>query len=120
VKKGVDSHLSKWHIYLALFLYKFFISNLFASFICSVSASASASAAVNEGASVSRVVNTYKCQIYLILFVYKFFIYNIFACFICSASGVANEGPSASERGGGRQPIGRRRGRGRLVAWFGL
>jgi hypothetical protein len=100
------------------FSLQIFISILFASFICSVSASASA--AVNEGASVNRAVNTYKCQIYLILFVYKFFIYNIFACFICSASGVANEGPSASERGGGRQPIGRRRGRGRLVAWFGL
>jgi hypothetical protein len=58
VKKGVDSHLSKWHIYLALFLYKFFISNLFASFICSVSGSARAAA--NVVASVSGAANTYK------------------------------------------------------------
>jgi hypothetical protein len=35
-------------------------------------------------------------------------------------SGDVNEGPNASDRGGGRPPTGRERGRGRLAAWFRL
>jgi hypothetical protein len=58
VKKGVDSHPSKWQTYLVLFVYKLFISNLIASFICS--ASGRVGGVANEGSSASGAANTSK------------------------------------------------------------